>query len=278
MERLIIILLLLGNSYFSFGQNLIYTTFKDTRIIHTHSVETLQKRKLDIRIGHRFGNLKGGWNTLYGLEAAQDVMMGVDYGLTDYLNIGLHRTKGTGPLTQLVNTSLKYRVVKQTHNSSPVSITALGIWTVSSMQKDASNEFIFNNFKKFKHRFVNAAQLLIARKFSDRFSLQITPSYVHRNIVAFDEQNGIFSFGIATRIQLTKVLGIIIDSTTPLYTDTSKSILGIGLEIDTGGHVFQLNFINARGISETDYIPNNQATWMDGQIRFGFTISRIINL
>lgn len=278
MYQLISILFLLGVSHFSFGQNLIHTTFKDTRIVNTHSVETLQNRKLDIRIGHRFGNLKGGWNTLYGLETAQDVMIGVDYGLTDDLNIGLHRTKGAGPLTQLMNTSVKYRLIKQSKIKNPISITVLGIWTVSSMQKDASNEFVFNNFKKFKHRFINATQLLIARKFSDKFSLQITPSYIHQNIVAFDGKNDLFSFGIATRIQLTKVLGIIIDSTTPIYSNVSKPALGIGLEIDTGGHIFQLNFTNTRGIAETDYIPNNQATWIDGQIRFGFTVSRVINL
>lgn len=278
MNRLLTFLILLFFAQISFGQEFVRRTFKDTRVINTHSVETIQKRKLDLRIGHRFGDLKGGWNTFYGLETAQDVLIGVDYGLTDDINIGLHRTKGAGPLTQLVNTSVKYRFLKQSDTGSPITATALGIWTVSTMRRDQSSEFILNNFAKFSHRFILGGQLLIARKFSDKISLQIIPSYVHRNVVAFEEQNGIISLGGAVRFQLTKVMGIIADATVPFGDTNAKPAIGIGLEIDTGGHVFQINFTNARGISETDYIPNNQATWGDGQVRLGFTVSRVFNL
>ncbi len=278
MNRLIPTLLLLGFATLSFSQDFVRRTFKDTRIINTQSVETLQKRKMDLRIGHRFGNLKGGWASFYGLESAQDIAIGVDYGITDDLNVGVHRTKGAGPLTQLVNTSVKYRLLKQSDSGAPISVTALGLWTLSTQQKDESSEFILNNFRKFSHRFILGSQLLIARKFSDKFSLQITPSYIHRNVVAFDEQNGTFSFGGAFRYQLTKVLGLIVDTTIPLGDTDAKAAIGVGFEMDTGGHVFQVNFTNARGISETDYIPNNQATWGNGDVRLGFTISRIFNL
>ena len=270
--------LILFIAWSCFGQEFVRRTFKDTRVINTHTVETLQKRKLDIRIGHRFGDLKGGWNTLYGLETATDVMIGADYGITDDLNVGLHRTKGAGPLTQLVNTSVKYRFLKQSDTGSPITATALGLWTTSTMQRDQSSEFILNNFDKFSHRFILGGQLMIARKFSEKFSLQLTPSYIHRNVVAFDEENGTVSFGGALRYQLTKVMGVIADVTYPLGDTDAKAAIGIGLEIDTGGHVFQVNFTNARGIAETDYIPNNQSTWGDGQIRLGFTISRVFNL
>lgn len=278
MNRLITTLLLLSFTTLSFSQDFVRRTFKDTRIINTQSVETLQKRKMDLRIGHRFGNLKGGWPSFYGLESAQDIAIGVDYGITDDLNVGVHRTKGAGPLTQLVNTFVKYRLLKQSDNGAPISVTALGLGTLSTQQKDESSEFILNNFRKFSHRFILGSQLLIARKFSDKFSIQITPSYIHRNVVAFDEQNGTFSFGGALRYQLTKVLGLIVDTTVPLGDTDAKAAIGVGFEIDTGGHVFQINFTNARGISETDYIPNNQATWGNGDVRLGFTISRIFNL
>jgi hypothetical protein len=278
MNKLILFLIFLGSAQFSFGQDFVRRTFKDTRVINTHTVETLQKRKLDIRIGHRFGDLKGGWNTLYGLESAQDIMIGADYGITDDMTIGVHRTKGAGPLTQLINTSFKYRFLKQSDTGSPITATALGLWTTSTMQRDESSEFILHNFKKFSHRFILGGQVLIARKFSDRFSLQLIPSYIHRNVVSFDEKNGVVSLGAATRIQITKVLGIIADATFPFGDTDAKPAIGIGFEIDTGGHIFQINFTNARGISETDYIPNNQATWGDGQIGLGFTISRVFNL
>jgi len=278
MNRPILTLLLLSFAILAFSQDFVRRTFKDTRIINTQSVETLQKRKMDLRIGHRFGNLKGGWPSFYGLESAQDISMGVDYGITDNLTVGLHRTKAAGPLTQLVNTSVKYRLLKQADSGAPISVTALGLWTISTQQKDESSEFVLNNFRKFSHRFILGSQLLVARKFSDKFSLQITPSYIHRNVVAFDEQNGTFSFGGAIRYQLTKVLGLIVDTTVPLGDTDAKAAIGIGFEIDTGGHVFQINFTNARGISEADYIPNNQATWGDGQVRIGFTVSRVFNL
>lgn len=261
----------------AYGQEYVRRTFKDTRVINTHTVETIQARKLDLRIGHRFGDLKGGWQSFYGLDNAQDILIGVDYGLTDNINVGLNRTKGAGPLTRLVNTTLKYRFLRQS-DESPISATGLGIWSISTMQKDERNEFVLNNFQQFSHRFIFAGQILISRKFSERFSLQLFPSYVHRNIVGFEQANGIFSVGFATRFQLTKVLGIIVDSTIPIGNDMTNAATGIGLEIDTGGHVFQVNFTNARGAIETDYIPNTQATWGNGEIRLGFTISRVFNL
>lgn len=278
MNRFIAALLFFSFATLSFGQDFVRRTFKDTRIINTQSVETLQKRKLDLRIGHRFGNLNGGWPSFYGLESAQDIAIGVDYGVTDDINIGVHRTKGAGPLTQLINTSAKYRFLKQSESGSPITATALGLWTISTQRKDESSEFILNRFSKFSHRFILGGQVLIARKFSDKLSVQLTPSYIHRNVVAFDEQNGTFSIGGAFRYQLTKVLGLIVDATAPMGDTDAKPAIGVGFEIDTGGHVFQVNFTNARGISETDYIPNNQATWGNGDIRLGFTISRVFNL
>ena len=254
-------------------------TFKDTRVINTHTVETIQARKLDVRIGHRFGELKGGWQSFYGLDSAQDNLIGADYGLTDNINIGLNRTKGAGPLTRLVNTTLKYRFLQQS-DKSPITATALGVWSISTMQRAQNNEFVLNNFRKFPHRFIFAGQLLIARKFSDRFSLQLFPSYVHRNVVDANESNNIISLGGVIRFQLTKVLGIIADAVVPLGSgsDETEAAIGLGLEIDTGGHVFQINFTNARGIMETDYIPNTSSTWANGEIRLGFTISRVFNL
>ncbi len=192
--------------------------------------------------------------------------------------MGVHRTKGAGPLTRLINTSLKYRFLRQSPEGSPVTATALGIWSVSTMKKDESSEFVLHNFKKFSHRFILGGQILIARKFSDRFSLQVIPSYIHRNVVDFDDKNGTISIGAAARIQLTKVFGLITDLTVPINNDHSEITLGLGLEIDTGGHIFQVNFTNARGIMETDYIPNNNASWGDGEVRLGFTISRVFNM
>lgn len=270
------------------AQEPVYGTFKDSRVINTHSVEMLAKRKLDVRIGHRFGDAfgdAGGWQTLYGLETAQDVLIGAEYGATDYINVGLYRAKGAAELRQLVNTFLKVRLVQQEDQGAPFTLTALGIGTVSTAPK-SENPGTITSFPKFAHRIAYAGQLLIARKFSEGFALQLIPSYVHRNLVRDEDVNGTFSMGLATRIQLSKVFGIIADATIPLNGPQNpfngetdyQPILGIGLEIETGGHVFQVNFTNAKGIMETDYIPNTTSDWLAGQFRLGFTISRKFNL
>lgn len=279
-------LLFLSIQWLQAQDGLTFETFKDTRVINTHSVETLHSGKLDVRIGHRFGDLvgsAGGWPTFYGLENATDIMIGVEYGVSRTLTIGLNRTKGSGPLKRLVNGIVKYKVLQQKEDdSTPITITALGVASASTMGKSEDPE-VLNFFEKSSHRFIYTGQLLIARKFSDNFSLQVIPSYTHRNVVGFNDENGIFSMGFATRVQLSKVFGIIIDGTFPfseLRTTENgyHPAIGVGLEIDTGGHVFQINFTNATGISETDYIPNTTGDWGEGQFRLGFTISRGFNL
>jgi len=267
------------------AQDPVFQTFKDTRIINSHSVETVPDRKLDFRIGHRFGNTKGGWQTLYGLESAADVLFGFEYGLSNELTIGVSRTKGAGELSALISPSMKYRILHQKEdNSMPLSLTLMGVSTISTMKSTAGDEL--TNFDKFAHRVSYTAQILIARKFSQRFTLQIMPGYTHRNKVDFDDVNGIFSVGAATRIQINKVFGIIADATflladRPNEIDGSQKFfapMGIGLEIDTGGHIFQINFTNATGIIENDYIPYTTSNWGDNEFRLGFTISRIFNL
>jgi len=265
------------------AQDDVFQTFKDTRVINSHTVETVQKRKLDFRIGHRFGDINTGWELLYGLEEARDVMFSFEYGVSDDLTIGINRTKGAGRLTALINGVLKYRILNQkTNGSMPISLTLLGVPTISTMRKSEIPSAL-NFFEKTSHRISYTAQILVARKFGEKFSLQVMPSYTHRNIVPSDDTNGIFAIGAATRIQLTKVFGIIADITLPVTGGRPSgedfyAPLGIGLEIETGGHIFQINFTNAQGIVENDYIPYTQSNWGDGEFRFGFTISRLFNL
>lgn len=289
IKRILLFCMLVSMLQFAQAQDddgLVFETFKDTRVINTHSVETLHSGKLDIRIGHRFGDLvgnSGGWQTFYGLENATDIMIGVEYGVSRTLTIGLNRTKGSGPLKRLVNGIVKYKLLQQKKdNSMPITMTFLGVGSASTMAK-SDNPEVLNFFEKTSHRFIYTAQLLIARKFSDKFSLQVIPSYTHRNVVGFNDDNGLFSLGFASRIQLSKVFGLIVDGTFPFSElRTSENgyhpAIGVGLEIDTGGHVFQVNFTNATAISETDYIPNTTGDWGEGQFRLGFTISRTFNL
>jgi len=281
--RLLVPLILFFSINLLHGQDT-YRTFKDTRVINTQSVELIKKHQLDMRIGHRFGDLAGdtgGWPTFYGLENASDVLIGLDYGVTDNLMVGLHRTKGAGPFKQLLTFNGKLKLMQQSEKNG-LSVALVGMTTLTTMESNSTVGSIAN-FEKFAHRLIYNGQLIFARKFSDGFSLQLTPGYTHRNIVDLDDQNGIFSIGLATRIQLTKVMGFIADLTMPISdirtADNGYFMpLGFGLEFDTGGHVFQINLTNSTGLMETDYIPNTRSSWGEGQFRLGFTISRLFNL
>jgi len=275
------------------AQEPVFQTFKDRWVINSVSVEMLPKHKLDIRITHRFGDMfgaGGNWKTFYGLDNSTDILIGGEYGVTNNLSAGLFRTKGAGDLKQLVSTTLKYRIIQQAVGGSPVSLVVAGVSSISTQKKNLDSEGI-NRFDKFAHRLVYHMDAIVGRKFSDFFSLQLSGGYTHRNIVPNDDENDLADVGVATRIQISKSLGLIADFTLPLNGKQSPftseddpfvdyyPILGFGLEFETGGHVFQLNFTNAKAIMPTDYIPfNTNANWFDGEFRIGFTISRIFNL
>lgn len=268
-------------------------TFKDTRVVNVHSVETLPKGKLDVRISHRFGDLfgdNGGWPTFYGLEVAEDVAIGAEYGFTDDFNIGIYRAKGAGTtpdgragLRQNLNGVFKLRALHQEKEGNPLSITAVGTVTMSAATKIEGNTDLIRSFPKFAHRMAFNGSLVMARKFGDSFSFQLIPGVTHRNLVPFAGENTIFSMGVAARYQVSRVMAFVADATMP-FSETITSDngysppIGFGIEWDTGGHVFQLNFTNATGLFETDYIPYTTTNWGQGEFRLGFTISRWFNL
>ena len=262
-----------------------YQTFKSVRIINMHSTETQDKRTLNFVIGHKFGDLagtNGGLQSFFGLENASDVMIGFEYGITDNIAVGIARVKGAGALRQNFVGTLKYRILRQKNaKGMPLTMTFVGTSNYTT-QKSIPGETI-RAFTKFSHRFAYSAQLIVARKFGERFSFQVSPGYVHRNVVPFVDSNGLFYVGAAARLQISKVFGIIADANVPFSAMRTKSngfypAIGVGLEMETGGHIFQLNFTNATGITETDYIPYTRSNWLDGQFRLGFTISRTFKL
>ena len=264
----------------------VYKTFKDTRIINAHSVEITEHHKLDVRIAHRFGDIggdRGGWKNFYGLENATDILIGVDYGLAKNVSVGLFRTKGASQLRQLLHGQLKYRIFHQTEGDEvPLTLTATLLSSMSTMEESTDPESLAS-FDNFSHRMSYHAQFLLARKFSNHFSLQASAGYVHRNQVPFNDDNGLIHIGVASRIQITKLLGFIFDLNYPISSLRSTENgfympLGLGLEVETGGHVFQINLTNTTGIMETDYLPYTFTNWGDGEFRLGFTISRLFNL
>jgi hypothetical protein len=258
----------------------IQNVFPSSRVLNAHSTETLPARTMDIRIGHRFGTLSDGWETLYGLENVADVQIGVEYGITRDLMVGINRTKGTGPYRAMVHTFGKYRILAQTDdNKIPVSVALMAQASVSTMKANPDSTAI-NHFPKFGHRWQFSTQLMVSRRFGSWLSLQGNAWWLHRNYVNFADKNSVFVVGLAARAKITNSFALILDAAYPIsdYRKPANGYyfpLGIGMEFNTGaGHVFQVNFTNAGGLSEPDFLLDSRADWLKGGFRLGFTISR----
>jgi hypothetical protein len=278
------------------AQETVYRIFKDSRVVNIHSPETLPKGRLDVRISHRFGDLAGnagGFATFYGLETATDVGIGGEYGFTDALTLGLYRTKGAGlsaqgfpGLRQLLNGVGKLRLTQQQKNGgSPVAVTLMGLVSMSTQKKlnELGNEASIASFPEFNHRFATHVELIFARKFGESFSLQLSPGYTHRNLVPFEDKNGMFNLSAGGRVQINRTFGILADAVFPLIETRGSGTgyfpaIGLGFEFETSGHVFQVNLTNATALMETDFIPYTTSDWLEGEFRIGFTISRWFNL
>ena len=265
-------------------KEIVQFVFKDRKVINSFSTEMLKTGKLDFRVSHRFGDISGtsgGWPTLYGLENASDISIGFDYGLADNVLFGINRTKGAGPLRQNLNGHLKLRMISQKSGGSPVSVALVGLGSYSTMAK-SSIPGELNFFENTLHRFSYHSELIISSKISNFFSIQTSGAFTYRNIVNSNDTNELLSLGLAARVQLSKAFGLIFDGRLPV-SDIRQELkympVGGGLEWETGGgHVFQLNVTNSKGIAETDYIPYTNDDWTKGQFRVGFTISRQFSL
>ncbi len=264
-----------------------FTTFKTTRIINSHSPETNLKRDLDVRITHRFGDIagnNGGYHQLFGIDQARDIRIAAEFGITDNVDVGFGRSKGAGPVQEVWDGFVKARFLRQTKDFSvPVTLTYMGATTFSSMKatKDCS---CATQFQKPAHRSSYANQLIIASRLTDRLSLALMPTHVHRNFVGYDGQNDLFSLGGAATLRVTKMLGIVVEYF-GVFPRSRQEVgvryydpLAIGFEIDTGGHIFHLNFSNSGGIGATQFIPYTRSQWLSGEFRFGFNISRLFSI
>ena len=248
-------------------------TFKATRIINGHSVQTIPGKELLFLISHRFGMLNGGGYNFFGLDQAT-IRLALEYGLTNRLSAGVGRSS----LEKTYDGYLKYKLLRQKDGTwaAPVTVTGFASTALTTLR--------FDNPEKqedFSSRLTYTYQLLIARKFNDRFSLQLSPTLVHRNLVAATrDENNVYAIGAGSRFKLTKHTSLNAEYFYLLPGATADDYINsfsLGFDIQTGGHVFQLHFTNAQGMIEKFFIPQTQGRWGDGGIHFGFNISRIFS-
>ena len=248
-------------------------TFKTNRVVNGHSIETVAKNEFDFKISHRFGFLSGGPYDMFGLDQAT-MRIGGDYGITDNLNVGL----GRSTVDKTYDGFIKYKFLKQSTGLKTMPLTAtwishMGITTLKWPQPNREN--YFSSRLHYTH------QLLIARKFTEGLSIQLSPTLVHKNIVDSTKfKNDILSLGVGVRQKLTKrtTLNVEYYYVLPNQLEEDKTnVLSVGFDIETGGHVFQLFFTNSSGPFEKAFITDTKAKWLDGHIRFGFNIARVFD-
>ncbi|MDB5270263.1 MAG: hypothetical protein JWP58_3303 [Hymenobacter sp.] len=251
-------------------REVVAATFKGTHIINSQSVETPGQGTLAFLIQHRFGTLNSGAYNFFGLDQAV-LRLSFEYGLTNRLAVGIGRSN----IEKTFDGFLKYRALQQTSGARPMpvsvtlfasaAITTLKFGTLPTERTTAS-------------RLDYAYQVLIARKVSPGLSVQLMPTLIHRNFVPLaGMQNDVYSIGGGLRQKLTKRIALTADYfyVLPGYAaDNFRNALGAGVDIETGGHVFQLHFTNAQGMTEKFFIPQTSGDFFNGDIYFGFTVAR----
>ena len=255
------------------GPEVVLATFKTTRISNGHSVENLPAGVLDFKIQHRFGKLNSGIKEMFGLDQAF-IRLGLDYGITDKLMVGIGRTSYQKQLDGFV----KYKFLEQKSSGMPVSVAVVAAGMIRTDDYAASLPYKPN----FTDRMAYTMQLLVARKFTEGLSLQLMPTFTHYNIVpTATDPNDIISLGAGGRFKLTKSTSLNVEYYYNLsdykFANTRNS-LAIGFDIETGGHVFQLIFTNGQGIAEKPFLTETTGNFFGGDIHFGFNISRVFQI
>jgi Membrane bound beta barrel domain (DUF5777) len=251
-------------------------TFKSTRVMDGHSIETMPPGQLDVRISHRFGTLNSGGYNFFGLDQS-NIHLGLEYGIFKWMMIGI----GRGTFEKTFDGFAKFSVLRQSSGDRvmPVSVSVLSSVALKSLKWPDPT---VTNY--FSSRLSYVAQVLIARKISEGLSIQLSPTYIHRNLVTTElDPNDLYSLGAGGRLKLTKRISLnaeyyyIINPTSHM-TPQIYNPLSVGVDIETGGHVFQLFFSNSVGTIEKQFIGETTGQWKKGDIHFGFNISRVFTL
>jgi hypothetical protein len=251
-------------------------TFKSTRIMNGHSVQRMPPGQLDFRVSHRFGLVNSGLYEFFGLDQS-NAHFSFEYGILPWLMVGA----GRGTYEKAYDGFAKFTLLRQSTGAReiPVSISAFSSMAITSVRwADPERTNYFSSRLSYVH------QLLVARKFNQSLSFQLTPSFVHRNLVVTrDEPNDLFSVGAGGRVLLSRRISL---NAEYFYLVNRKGSQGqsfydplsIGVDIETGGHVFQLIFTNSLAMIEKGFIGETTGRWKEGDIHFGFNISRVFTI
>ncbi|MBS3914706.1 MAG: hypothetical protein KG003_09410 [Bacteroidetes bacterium] len=242
----------------------VQNSFKTTKVINLQSVEVTDAGVFDFKINHRFGPVNSGAYNMFGLDAAS-VRIGGEYGVIPNLMVGAGRSS----IEKTVDGYFKYRMMHQTSdNKKPLGILLFG----GVAYRNVNFTFPVTSMERLAY----TAQLILGRKFSENFSLVVSPSLVHYNLGKNEFSNTQYALGLGMRQKLTKRTTLNLEYI-PVFGEHGSyhNSISVGFDIETGGHVFQLHFTNSTGNNESNFIARTDGDWKTGGVRFGFNISRV---
>ena len=243
------------------------SAFKGLKIVNLESTKLAAKGDLYFIVAHRFGSIKDGFEGFYGLDNANTQIKFV-YGLTDWITV-------SGARSELAyDFSGKLLIKNQETDGFPVTIVGFGSLAINNTLKESLYPKMI-----FENRLIYVSQLLISRKFSQNLSLEVAPTFFHENFVLDDNQeNSQFAVGLGGRYKFAKRWSLNIDYAAHLNRVNNspyKNPLSVGVDIETGGHVFQMHFSSSQGIHEAGFLGNTTGDWTKGDVFFGFNLLRV---
>lgn len=242
--------------------------FWSPTLITQETTAQLEGGNLNSTIMHSFGiATRRPVQNFFGFDNVQNVRLGLDYGLTDCWSVGIGRSS----LNNVVDLRTKAALLRQNQtNSKPINISLKGSMGMITQE---NRRPISDDLSAF-------ASALVSRKLSDRISLQVQPMYGYRSSVSAGDPNDYFAVGLGSEVHLSRRFGVVAEYYPVLSerSDGTNNAFSLGLNIETGGHVFQLFFTSTQWHLEEYVISTNSEQFWAGDFRFGFNVNRLFTL
>ena len=242
--------------------------FKGLKVINFESTKLVAKGGFNFIVSHRFGTVKNGFENLFGLDEAVTHLNFV-YGISDHFNVSASRSSNQ----KIYELATKFRLARQQEGKLPFTLAAYtSVLANTALDTDNLPKL------RFEHRLSYVGQLIISRKLTKELSLLVSPTFFHDNYVLDDSQENsqyAVAFGgrykLGARWSINMEYGLHLNrSSTSLYNNP----FSIGVDLETGGHVFQLHFTNSQSMNTNGVFGTSTGDWSDSDVYFGFNLAR----
>ena len=246
--------------------------FKSQRLINVHTCETPGKGEMNFVIAHRFGRISEGAYALWGLDNAS-MRMAFEYGWSDRVMLSV----GRSTFEKTFEGGVKVRALEQMDGGRLFGLTFYSVAMANGLRwADPERDNLFSSRLSYAH------QAILTRKFDDNLSVLLVPSLVHKNLVDVpDRPNDVVTLGAGFRYKVSNRTTVNAEyhyrTKAPIESELRNS-LSLGIDVETGGHVFQLHITNSRGMFERAFLTETAGRWQDGDLYFGFNLNRVFQV